>query len=159
MNEMLLIRVTSVFSKKASSADIQEGLGKFVLAVPQRRKPGKKRVYTTTVAPLLSRSVTRPQGHRAETAMMYTILLGKQGKWVYTIGLERRVYTIEASDPEKEKRRASTVVVYTFFLPWKDHYASRAFPENIQKIRQTSKHQNNTFLMQSVLGVLRTLDV
>ena len=35
--------------------------------------------------------------------MAYTIVLGKQGKRLYTIGPERRVYTIEASDPEKEK--------------------------------------------------------
>ena len=39
-----------------------------------------------------------------------------KGKGVYTIGPERRVYTIEASDPEKEKRTVSTVVVYTFFF-------------------------------------------
>ena len=41
---------------------------------------------------------------------------GKQGKRVCAIGPERRVYTIEASDPEK-KRRDSTVVVYTSFFP------------------------------------------
>ena len=36
---------------------------------------------------------------------MYTISsLGKQGKGLYTIDPERRVYTIEAADPEKEKR-------------------------------------------------------
>ena len=35
-------------------------------------------------------------------------------KRVYTIGPERRVYTIEASDPDKRKRRASMVVVYIF---------------------------------------------
>ena len=77
---------------------------------------GEKRVYTTTVAPLFSRSVDRPRGHRAKKAMVHTILLGKQGKRAYTIGLERREYTIEASDPDKEKRRVSTVVVYTFFF-------------------------------------------
>ena len=43
--------------------------------------------------------------------------LGKQGKRVYTIGPERGVYTIEASDPEKEKWRVSTVGVYTVFFP------------------------------------------
>ena len=41
-------------------------------------------------------------------------VLAKQGKRLYTIGPERRVYTIEASDPEKEERRVSTVVVHTF---------------------------------------------
>ena len=54
---------------------------------------GEKRGNTTTVAPLLSRSVARPRGHRGKKAMVHTILLGKQGKRVYTIGPERRVYT------------------------------------------------------------------
>ena len=48
-----------------------------------------------------------------------TISQGKQGKRVYTIGPERRVHTIEASDPEKEERRISMVVVYTFLFPQK----------------------------------------
>ena len=63
----------------------------------------KKGVHTTTVAPLLSRSVARPRGHRAKKAMVYTIPLGKQGKRVYTMGSERRVYTMEATDPKKKK--------------------------------------------------------
>ena len=78
---------------------------------------GEKRVYTTTVGPLFSRSVARPQGHRPKNAMVYAIFLGKQGKRVYTIGLERRVYTIEPQTRKKKKRRVSTVVVYTFFFP------------------------------------------
>ena len=53
----------------------------------------------------------RPRGHRAKTTMVYTILMGKQRKRVYTIGPERRVYTIEASDDEK-KRGGSTVLLY-----------------------------------------------
>ena len=60
--------------------------------IPHDLSAGGKRVYTTTVAPLLSRSVARPRGHRAEKAMVYTVFLGKQGKRVYTIGPERRVY-------------------------------------------------------------------
>ena len=49
--------------------------------------------------------------------MVYTIFLGKQGKRVYTIDPERRVYH-RASDPEKEKQGVvSTLVVYIFFLP------------------------------------------
>ena len=47
--------------------------------------------------------------------MVYTIFLGKQGKRVYTIGPERRVYTIEP-DPEKEKKEGRRGGVY-FFLP------------------------------------------
>ena len=48
--------------------------------------------------------------------MVYTVFLGKQGKRVYTIGPERRVYTIEPQTQKKKKRRVSTVVVYTFFF-------------------------------------------
>ena len=82
-----------------------------------QHKAGEKRVYTTTAEPLLSRSVARPRGHRAKKAMVYTILLGKQGKRVYTIGQERRVYTIEPQTRKNKKRGVSTVVVYTFFFP------------------------------------------
>ena len=45
-----------------------------------------------------------PEVTEQKKAMVYTIFLGKQGKRVYTIGPERRVGTIEASDPEKEKK-------------------------------------------------------
>ena len=77
---------------------------------------GEKRVYTTTVEPLFSRSVARPQGRRAKKAMVYTLVLGKQGKRVYTIGPERSVYTTEPQTRKKKKRVVSTVVVYTFFF-------------------------------------------
>ena len=77
---------------------------------------GEKRVYTSTVAPLFSRSVARPRGHRAKNPMVYTIFLGKRGKRVYTIGPERRVYTKRPQTRKKKKRRVSTVVVYTFFF-------------------------------------------
>ena len=77
---------------------------------------GEKRVYTTIVRPLFSRSVARPRGHRAKKAMVYTSFLEKEGKRVYTIGPERRVYTIEPQTRKKKKRRVSTVVVYTFFF-------------------------------------------
>ena len=50
----------------------------------------------------------------AKNAMVYTIFLGKQGKRVYTIGPERRVYTIERQTRKKKKRRVSTEY---FFLP------------------------------------------
>ena len=78
---------------------------------------GGKRVYTTTVGPLFSRSVARPRGHRAKKTMVYTIFLGKQGKK----GIHRRSgkkgIHHRASDPEKEIKEDSTVVVYTFFFP------------------------------------------
>ena len=63
-------------------------------------------------------SVRRPTPRsQSKKPMVYNIFLGKQRKRVYTIGRERRVYTIEASDTEKEKWRVSTVVVYTFLFP------------------------------------------
>ena len=37
-------------------------------------------------------------------AMVFTIFLGKQGKRVYAIGLERRVYTIEPQTRKKRKK-------------------------------------------------------
>ena len=76
----------------------------------------EKRVYTTTVAPLLSRSVTRPRCHR-EKKYAHTISLGKQGKRVYNMGPERRIYTIEAADPEKEKEAGYHCGGVRFFLP------------------------------------------
>ena len=66
--------------------------------------PGKKGVYTTTVAPLFSWSVAQARGHRATKAMVYTTSLGKQRKIMYTIGPKRRVYTRDASDPEKKEK-------------------------------------------------------
>ena len=53
--------------------------------------------------------------------MVYTIFLGKQGERVYTIGPERRVYTVihhRASDPEKEKKEGLHVGGVYFFLPF-----------------------------------------
>ena len=64
-------------------------------------KTREKRVYTTTVAPLLFGWVARPQGHRAK---MLWCILETHGKRVYTIGPGRRVYIMEASDPEKERK-------------------------------------------------------
>ena len=87
-----------------------------VWSVSFRPHQGKKSC-TTTMGPLFSLSVARPRGHRAKKAMVYTIFLRKQGKRVYTIGPERRVYTIEPQTRKKKKRRVSTVVVYTFFFP------------------------------------------
>ena len=75
--------------------------------------PREKGVYTT-VAPLLSRSVARPRGHRAEKKLWYKPFPWEnKGKGFVTIGPETRVYTIEVSDVEK-KRKGSTVVVYAF---------------------------------------------
>ena len=40
-----------------------------------------------------------------KNVMVYANALGKQGTRVYTIGPERRVYTIETSDPEKKNKK------------------------------------------------------
>ena len=53
---------------------------------------------------LFSRSVARLRGRRAKKAMVYTILTGKQGKRVYTIGPEKREYIIERQTWKKKKR-------------------------------------------------------
>ena len=91
------------------------------LRLPNARKitenPGEKRVYTTTAGPLFSRSLARPRGHRAKKPTVYTIFLGKRGKRVYTIGPERRVYTIEPQTWIEKKRGLHGGGVY-FFLPW-----------------------------------------
>ena len=73
---------------------------------------GKKSIHHHRGTPLFS--VCRPTPKKA---MVYTIFLGKQGKRVYTIGPERRVYTTRPQTQKKEKKRASMVVVYTFFFP------------------------------------------
>ena len=96
--------------------------------------PGKKRVYTTTVAPLLSRSVARPRGHRAKKAMVYTAFLGKtREKGIHTISPERKVYTVDASDPEKEKKGGfHSGGVYFFFARHREKkkHTPRKVPEN-----------------------------
>ena len=106
----------SVWNLGSARPLYRERKGPFSMKTPSSQQ-GKKRVYTTTVAPLLSRSVARPRGHRAKKAMVYTIFLGKPGQRVYTIGPERRAYTIEPQTLKKKKGRVSTVVVYTFFFP------------------------------------------
>ena len=63
--------------------------------------------------------------------MVYTISFGEQGKGVYTIGPERRVYTIEASDPEKEKRRVSMGWCIVFFSAKKCPGENITYPEMI----------------------------
>ena len=84
----------------------------------------EKRVYTATVAPLLSRGLSPdPEAHRAKKAVVYTISLGKQlwciplgklGERAYTISPER-VYTIEVPDL-REKEGFHGGGVY-FYLP------------------------------------------
>ena len=78
---------------------------------------GEKRVYTTTVAPLLFRSVARPRGHRAKKGYGVYHFPGKiREKGIHHRSGKKGIHH-RASDPEKEKRGVSTVVVYTFFFP------------------------------------------
>ena len=78
---------------------------------------GEKRVYTTTAGPLFSPSVARPRGHRAKISCGVYHFPGKtRGKGIHHRSGKKGLHH-RASDPEKEKREVSTVVVYTFFLP------------------------------------------
>ena len=69
-------------------------------------------VYTTALAPLLDVGLS-PDVEVAEQKSYGVYHLPWKAR---KKGVHHRVY-IEASDPEKEKRRVSTVVVYTFFFP------------------------------------------
>ena len=60
---------------------------------------------------------------RAEKSYGVYHLPEKTRERVYTIGPERRVYTIEPQTRKKKKRRVSTVVVYAFSFPDFGHLA------------------------------------
>ena len=87
----------------------------FLVAVGWRCLPRKKASIHHHHDLSLSPSVARPRGHRAKKLWFIPFPMDKQGKTVNTTGPEGRVYTIEASDPAKKKRRVSTVVVHTCF--------------------------------------------
>ena len=74
----------------------------------------KKSIHQNRGTPPLSVCRPAPRSQRKKT-MVYTISLKKTREKGNTIGPERRVYIIEAADPEKEKREG--VVVCTFFFP------------------------------------------
>ena len=67
-----------------------------------QREIGRKRVYIITVAP--SSFSQSPDLEVTEANKHNTTSLGKQGKLVYTMSQERRIYTVEAADPPKGKR-------------------------------------------------------
>ena len=71
----------------------------------ERQDQGKNSIHHHRGTPPFSQS---------KKTMVYTILLGKQRQKVYTIGPERRVYTV---DPQTLKKRVSMVMVYAFFFP------------------------------------------
>ena len=77
---------------------------------------GGKRVCTTTVAPLLSRSVARPRGHRARKAMVYTIFLGKQGNRVHHRSGKKGIHHRGLRPWKRKKKGFHSGGVY-FFLP------------------------------------------
>ena len=103
------------------------------------QRPGKKEYTPPPWHPPFPGLSPDPEVTEQKKAMVHTIFLGKQGKRVYTVGPERRVFTIEASDPEKEKRRVSTVVVYTLFFP-----AKREFENGTLKSATTPKRFDQT---------------
>ena len=79
---------------------------------------GEKRVYTTTVEPLFSRSVARPQGGRAKKTMVYTLFWGKtREKGIHNRSGKKGIHH-RASDPEKEKKGGLHGGGVYFFLPW-----------------------------------------
>ena len=79
--------------------------------------PRKKSIHHHRGTPPFPVCRPTPRSQSKKEAVVYTLLLGKQGKRVYTIGPERRVYTIEASDPEKEKKEGFHSGGVYFFLP------------------------------------------
>ena len=68
---------------------------------------GKNRVDTTTVAPLLSRSVAQSRGHRAKK--LWCIPSSWENKEEGTIGLERRVYHQNLITYDREKYKMSCI--------------------------------------------------
>ena len=80
---------------------------------------GKKKVYTTTVAPLFSRSVARLRGHRAKKAMVYIVyhFPGKtREKGIHHRSGKKDIHH-RASNPEKEKKEGLQGGGVYFFLP------------------------------------------
>ena len=82
--------------------------------------PRGKRVCTTTVVPLVSRSVARPRGHRAKTNYSVYHLPGRtREKGYFTIhhrSGKKDIHHRGLRPDKKKKGRVSTVVVYTFFF-------------------------------------------
>ena len=66
--------------------------------------------------PPLSVRRTTPRS-QSKKAIQFTLSLGKQGTRVCTIGPERRVYTIEASNPETEKKEGFYGGGGVYFFP------------------------------------------
>ena len=62
--------------------------------------PGKKECAPPPWHPSFLGLSPDPEVTEQKKTMVQTIILGKQWKRVYTLGPERRVYTIEASSPE-----------------------------------------------------------
>ena len=80
-------------------------------------KSGEKRVYTTTVGPLFSRSVARPRGHRATKSYGVYHFPGKtREKGVHHRSGKKGIHH-RASDTEKEKKGGLHGGGDTFFFP------------------------------------------
>ena len=124
------------------SGSLRPKTRRFAFAFLSPLRTWEKRVYTTTVGPLFSRSVAQPRGHRAKTAMVYTTFLGKQGKRVYTIGPERRAYTIEPQTRKETKKEGLHGGGVYFFLPTKNKIPCPSLPWSFRKHQgKLQKHQ------------------
>ena len=82
-----------------------------ICAIVVRLSRGKKSIHHHRGTPPFSVCHPTPRTQSKKKLLRIPPSFGKQGKRIYTISPERRVYTIEASNPEKEKRRVSTVVL------------------------------------------------
>ena len=81
--------------------------------------------------------------------MVYTIFLGKEGKRVYAIGPERRVYTTRPQTRKKEKKEGCHGGGVYFFLPWTRISRQRTLLNLVAFQTQT---QNRSVLATQFLG-------
>ena len=89
---------------------------------------GKESIYHHRGTPLFSVCRPTPRSQRkTKKATVYPIFLGKQGKRVYTIGPERRVYTIEPQTRKKNKKGGLHGGGVYFFFPT-PHFMGRYTP-------------------------------
>ena len=83
-----------------------------------------KRGYTTTVTPLLSRSVARPRGHRAKKLWCIPFPWKTREKGIHHRS-GKRVYTMGAQTPKKKKRGFPRWWCIFFFPAHKQQTGSR----------------------------------
>ena len=77
---------------------------------------GKKRVYTPTADPSFLGLSPNPEVTDQKSYDVYHFPGKMSEKGIHHRSKKKGIHH-RASDPEKEKRRVSTVAVYTFFFP------------------------------------------